>query len=223
MCGVLSIAACANDAEHAVSDSDASAPPGNGRRKRRFLIFWVVPLILLLAMGAFCWLILTPLVQVRGAIAEYKSSGEKKKACRLLGDREQAVAKLDLYLRCPNRLAADRPLAADLLGFLGEPAVPCLIRALSDRHESVRFFAACSLGEIGPRAHQAAVPLAKALSDADRDVRVAAVRALAQIGEGAKPAIPELTKALQDNDETVREYAVEALRAIKGQPYRVFW
>ena len=205
-----------------MSDSSASSLPCNGPRRRRYFVFWAVPLMLLLAVGVFCWLILTPLVQVRGAIAEYKSSGERKRGCQLLGDREQAVAKLALYLKCPRQLATDRSLAVDLLGFLGEPAVPCLTRALSDQQKDVRIAAAWALGDIGPGAHRAVVPLAEALGDPSPGVRAAAVRALAQIGEAAKPAIPYLTKALQDKDETVRDYAAEALKAVNGKPYRIW-
>ncbi len=105
------------------------------------------------------------------------------------------------------------------LGKLGpeaKPAIPALVRVLSDQSLWLRDKARQSLREIG------AVPeLVKALSHREADVRWRATKALAAIGEDAKDAAPALCKALKDENSQVRLYAVIALSETGGDPATV--
>ncbi len=72
---------------------------------------------------------------------------------RELGGRAQARRKLSVYLRVPGRSEPDRRAVAYLLGLCDPSAVPDLIDLLRDRDSTSRSLAADSLGWLGdPRA-----------------------------------------------------------------------
>ena len=105
-----------------------------------------------------------------------------------LGGPERAAAKLDLYLRLPRMFTDRRGRAALTLGRCGRPAVPGLIRALSDPDSNVRFYAAQGLGRMGPDAAATIPALEKMLQDEDQSLRRAAEVALTRIcGESSNP------------------------------------
>jgi HEAT repeat protein len=90
-----------------------------------------------------------------------------------------------------------------------ESAVKVLSQALGD--PAVRYWAALALGELGPKAKDAAEPLAAALKDERPEVRREVLIALARIGPGAAAAVPAIAAQLQDKDAPVRNAAAFAL------------
>ena len=81
---------------------------------------------------------------------------------------------------------AERRKAADSLGQLGAaayPAVPALIKALSDADAGVRRSAAQALGRMGPQADAAVPALTAALADPNPGVRESAAQALTTLGK----------------------------------------
>jgi serine/threonine-protein kinase len=86
--------------------------------------------------------------------------------------------------------------------------------------QPVRFFAAKSLGEIGPEATDALRPLLDALGDADSNVRIEVVRAIGEIGSGDPYLVAELHKAHErDEQEKVREALDKAIEKLKKKPH----
>ena len=106
-------------------------------------------------------------------------------------------------------------IAKLVLSHVGAPAVPDLIRTLSnsedDRHQSL---AAETLGQIGPDAASAVSPLNQALSSEHIHVRRFAAEALGRIGPAAEPALARLLQALEDKSLAVRGAAAKALAQI---------
>jgi HEAT repeat protein len=74
------------------------------------------------------------------------------------------------------------------MGAAAAPAVPALIKALSDPEPAVRFPVCIALREIGPAAKEAVPALMKALDDRNDDVAAMARKALIKItGEDPRP------------------------------------
>jgi hypothetical protein len=104
-----------------------------------------------------------------------------------------------------------RTQAVKILSEIGEPAVPPLIAALRDEHESVQMSAATALGKIGEPAKAAVPALVEALDDKSAKVRGWATWALGRIGE---PSVPMLIELIGDEDTELRRSAVSALEVI---------
>jgi HEAT repeat protein len=105
--------------------------------------------------------------------------------------------------------------AAEFLEMLDEdarPAVPSLIRALSDPDAFVRWATARTLGHVAPVAPAKVVPaLARAMADPDPDARMAVTYALEQYRQEARVAVPALAQATQQGDAEARVAAIQAL------------
>ena len=102
-------------------ESPQGGSPVETKRSRRIYILWGVVLFLLLALGAFCWAVVVPVVEVQGVLNEsspyqgpprplpqwppkdaIESEAERRKNVAKLGDPASAVRKLTLYLRVPQ-------------------------------------------------------------------------------------------------------------------------
>ncbi len=93
--------------------------------------------------------------------------------------------------------------------------VSLLIQALKDPDTGVRGMAAWVLGEIGPKAEDAAPVLTEMLSNRDGWVRSMAAPSLVKIlGRKATAAVPDLIEGLQDEDEETRRDSLVALRML---------
>jgi HEAT repeat protein len=105
------------------------------------------------------------------------------------------------------------------LGPDAAPALPRLLKALTDPDPGVCLHAAAAAWEIGRRPEGVSV-LAAGLRRPEPDLRIAAAIYLAQVGEDAGPATPDLVEALDDPVRAVRERAVFALRCLgrRAQP-----
>ena len=108
-------------------------------------------------------------------------------------------------------------VVAEALAEMGPPAIPGLMKALSDKDGKVRRYAAITLGLIGESASAAVPALVKALSDEEATVRGSAVKALGQMGLRAETAVQMLIEALNDSDQSVRNSVIDALKKI-GTP-----
>ncbi|MFO0964375.1 MAG: HEAT repeat domain-containing protein [Gemmataceae bacterium] len=102
--------------------------------------------------------------------------------------------------------------AARSLARLGAPAVPGVIKALSDEDARIRGIAALALRHIGPAAKDAAPALAEALRDMDISVASEAAQALGAIGPAAAPALAAALK--KDASPAVVVRACEAIRIL---------
>jgi len=103
-----------------------------------------------------------------------------------------------------------RKNAANELAKIGKPAIPALVKALSNRNSDVRICVAFALEKIGD---SSAVPaLIKALSGEDMLVRGSVAFALGEISDPS--AVSALIRTLDDMDVFVREKAAEALGKI---------
>ena len=69
----------------------------------------------------------------------------------------------------------------------GAPAVPALIKNLTDDAPTVRYSSALALGDIGPAAKDAVEPLKKLLDDRNEDVAAMARKSLKKITGEAPP------------------------------------
>jgi HEAT repeat protein len=153
----------------------------------------------------------------------YRNSGGDELAMETiarLGGRERALPGLRLYARLPARIAPERHLAVDLLGYCGPEAVPTLVPLAHHRDADVRLSAVRSLDRIRPDTAEFAAVLKAAMKDPDERARCAATWALRELGaqhsRHAAAALPELVAALDDPSPQVRLGAAQAL--VKVEP-----
>ena len=97
---------------------------------------------------------------------------------------------------------------------LGEPAVPAVVHATSDRRAWVRQQAVCTLGAM--RDHAVESVIVDALSDSSPRVRAEAALALATLG--ASCADEQVRKLLRDPNSGVRSEAARALGRLSSPP-----
>ncbi len=103
----------------------------------------------------------------------------------------------------------------ELMGDLGAPYVPKLVKALADPDLFVRWIAARTLGRLAPRQPGLAVPgLTALLADDDLDLRIVVARSLGNYGPAARTAVPALTCAVGRGDAEIRIAALKALESI---------
>ena len=107
-------------------------------------------------------------------------------------------------------------VARKALKQMGTAIVDPLIRQLENPKAQARRVASSFLGEFGPAAKKAIIPLTTRLQkDADGEVRWGSAYSLGQIGSAASIALPTLISALKtDKDQDVRVYAVQAIGQI---------
>jgi HEAT repeat protein len=111
---------------------------------------------------------------------------------------------------------------AGVLGIIGRPAVPGLVKLLKDRDspEPVRQECLYALSQMvlchGPREAAAAAPaLVDTLGDPSPNVRLDAILLLGQLREGAKAAVPALTRFLKHDTPAERIRAAESILEIE--------
>jgi len=141
-------------------------------------------------------------------------------ACKALGNfgaaAKEAVPDLWAAAKKGGGLSSQ---AIDMLGLIGEAAVPVLIEGLENPDNSgLRMKCVLALGNIGPKAAKAVPALIKMLVDKVRKTRQHTGRTLGKIGPAAREAVPALKKVLENKDENkaVRHNAEWALKQIGG-------
>ncbi len=116
-----------------------------------------------------------------------------------------------------------RLAALDVLETFGDraaPAIPALIRTLSDRNKFVRWAAARTLGRLAERARErneaseVVRALTRLLNDReDISVRITVAYALELYGPLAKDAVPHLARVINRGD---KEYIIAILHTLQG-------
>jgi hypothetical protein len=159
--------------------------PTEPRKSGRMLWLWIGAFGLLALLGAFCWLVLKPYLEVREAVEILRGGlGIETEMVERLGGPRAAANKLVLYSRLPDRLAPNRIGAMWLMGWCGSEAVPRLLELLKSENLWMRKVAANVLGNTGDQ--RAVEPLIAALRDQDDTVRRCAAEALKKLrGEEA--------------------------------------
>ncbi len=113
---------------------------------------------------------------------------------------------------CKARLVV--AITISYLGSNAAPAIPCLLRCLADKEDSVACAASVILGGIGLSPVTVIPALTNALPATNAQRRAAVINGLAGFGAAAKSAAPYLQQALADPSEMVREQATNALLRI---------
>jgi len=164
-------------------------------RTWRPMALWSAAILLALGLIWFAAAVVVPFCQVRSIVREFREWPGRRVEPDLiyptdgvprLGGAHVAARKLDLYLRLPRGLAEHKERAVHLLAYCGAPAVPALIRALSDTDPAVRRAAAAALWWRFPSTEDAIPALELALRDSDAVVREYAEQALKRI-RGEEP------------------------------------
>jgi HEAT repeat protein len=120
-----------------------------------------------------------------------------------------------LILALGSRFADVSQAAFHLLGKIGQPAIPELVRALGDKEKDTRqVLAARTLGQMGANAASAVPALVETLTSEYAHVRQAVAEALCEIGSAAEPAVPALCSILADRLPTVRRSGAKALARV---------
>lgn len=104
-----------------------------------------------------------------------------------------------------------RSTAVQLLGQMAPGdtnAIPALVRALSDKDQTLAVAARESLSQAG---EAAVMPLTKALKHESASVRFLAVSALADLGPNTAEAVPALLETLRDEVPELRSASIVAL------------
>jgi len=184
-------------------------------RSKRIYVMWAAGFAFLGLLAVFCWYFLRPCLEVRAAVRRLhvKKDYSYEDAVKFLGGPEKAPAKCALYVRLPERLAADyeKARAFGILGACGQPAFPWLVSLLGSRDAYVRCLAARELGVLNDS--RAVEPLIAALKDSNADIRVIAASALSRLKDHR--AVEPLMATLKDSDARVRLVAAGALGDLK--------
>lgn len=113
-----------------------------------------------------------------------------------------------------------REAAAETLIFIGDPAIPALVKTLTSDDDALRGKAVETLNAIDPEwtqsdsAREAVGHFIDTLRTGFGGVRIAAIEALAGLGPSAREALPDLVAVLIDGDKDVRNAGVMALKKI---------
>jgi hypothetical protein len=129
-------------------ESPQAEPAVNTKpRSKRLYVLWAIALTLLISLGAFCWLVVVPVWQVRRVVNSRSSPsdpflvdfsrlprGDLFDKIKDLGGPRQAVRRLGNYLLLPDAVAPAKRNAAHLLVCCGMPAKGCILKLIeSDR------------------------------------------------------------------------------------------
>lgn len=104
-----------------------------------------------------------------------------------------------------------------VLGRIGEGAIPALNRSLRSNDLLVQSRAVRTLGFLGKPAKRFSPMLGELLTSDSPVLRIAAADALGNIGPSAVSALPALTEASRDRDIGVRVHAEQAMSRIGGR------
>jgi uncharacterized sulfatase len=136
----------------------------------------------------------------------------------IIAEREKQLGSPYAILRQPGgdaynaRLGAIAAAASE-----GIDALPKLIQAMSDPDDTIRYWGATGVGNIGvPAKDVAAEAMDRALGDESSAVRTAAARALCRMGLPGK-ALPVLIHELTEGTQWERLHAANALDEIDEQ------
>lgn len=130
----------------------------------------------------------------------------------LLAKGLDCLAVVSRILRSGNHDACKS--ARDVLGRLGPPVVPFLMKNVGGDHADACYYSITVLGDLAPDSAPAVSLLAKALRHRDDEIAYEAAWALAALREKATPAVAPLAVALRHRSTLVRRTAAGALAAI---------
>jgi HEAT repeat protein len=114
-------------------------------------------------------------------------------------------------------------LALEDMGSTAGPAVPELIRSLTEPVDYVRYSAAAALGAVGSAAYPAIQPLVARLLDKNEDGLVlnGVAIALGNMSTAAKEALPALEEA--SKSRRLGAAGPDAILKVRGEPAPTWW
>ena len=205
---------------NALAMMGADAKPAEPELKARLTD--TVPLIQIKAAEALLEITKDPkglaplLIPVLEKLAGNEDAGIRAEVVALIGQLGIHDAKAVELLQIASRDKDSNvgQIALSALYHAGDPAVPSLIKGLTDLNVQVRFRSVTALAQMGPKAEKAIPALINALNDSDISIRWEAALALGKMKRLAKPAVEKLIDALEDPAYQVRLMAAEALGEI---------
>jgi hypothetical protein len=201
---------------------DAAAPPAKDRdRSKQIYVLWGVGFAVLAALGAFCWLVVGPVMEADAAAEELSrsiahemlSSPERTApVIARLGGPEKAARKLGIFLRMPKRVSAPsekRASAVTLLSYCGKPGLAELIVLLDSRDKEDQALGAHGVMLYSIMNHPTVSPASELLPLPwiDETAPGTDIKSVPSINFTAS-----METAARDEDPQVREAATKALR-----------
>ena len=116
--------------------------------------------------------------------------------------------------------ALERQRAIKSIGLLGPEAVPVLLASLSDWDDSVAFWGARSLGDLGVKTPEVVQFLEESLEDEGLGLRLGAAYALVKLNE-TRLAVPALLEAMRNRNPFVRLQAIGVLENLEPKTKEV--
>jgi hypothetical protein len=182
---------------------------------RKAIIGWTVAMFVVLGLTWFVCAVVLPLRKTHAVLSRGRRLAKRNilwnhvRALNELGGDDAAVPLLDLYLRCPRRMAPCRREAMQLLRYCGDEGLHVLFGVAtrgteSDRHMVVWvgwFYGRPSCGPL----------LAEALRDKNPRARAAAAYIIGEADDLSGRFTRSLTTALADESPEVRAEAATAL------------
>jgi hypothetical protein len=152
---------------------------------------------------------------------DYTPAGERNsQACggfAILGVKagEAVPALVEIYDQAisPASMIATASSLGEM-GALARPAVPSLLRGVTNMDGRVRFSSLWSLDRIGLEPALLVPVLETSVKGSDWSVKLQAARMLGNLGADAKHAIPAILPLLSDTDSSIRVAATNALKKI---------
>jgi len=139
------------------------------------------------------------------------------RAVSLLGAKAAAVvpaavmAIRKIYPKPDSTSDGDDQAYWALLTQVGEPSVAALVELLKYANPAVQYFAALTLGQIGPAAKGSEASLKSALMGSNAQVVFTAAVALCRIGKGEAEATAAITRGLESTDDLVISNAIDTI------------
>ncbi len=148
------------------------------------------------------WIPLFVVLAVLPACTSARKLPEYSKPSALLQEEIDTLLRELPYRHGPELLAT-----LNRLVYIGEPAIPSIVKSLKDDHPKARSNAAYVLGEIRDR--RTIMPLREVLDDESQEVRYEAAASLLVMGDWH--GIPVLIAALKDSDPYHRYKSIQIL------------
>lgn len=127
-----------------------------------------------------------------------------------LGERAQpAIPQLENLLTNSPKDTSEN--AANCLSAIGKPAVPVLLREMTNANPTIRASATMAIGAVDPKSKESVPALMDRLNDESSNVRYMAAQSLGEIKAEPDVVLPALTALVRDPNSGLKHVAVRAI------------